>query len=445
MSGRYRSWYSLGALIAGILVACVPGNSSPSSSPGQAPTHRPILSTPTDLTIQPTANSAEFTATPEEMVSAVSRTPTSESGIHFPLPDVAVGLSEGTLPWLKCLPDGAGQVWVMSYPYEKVRFALADKRLGYYRPIWSPNGEWLAYIAVDRAAETDQVLISSIDGALQKPLGAPLHHRQTTTPNECIVTESINSPLRWSPTGDSLVFVHTIIDGGSTRGEYYLANVATGESRKIADSIGAGFLAPAWSGDGRYLAFPGDHLQIFDNENTTAIEVPFPVSLGASTGVASLDWMGSNSSLVVGLYDASRSVDADVSLWAYQLATGEWHKLATIGKTGADYPTNPVIGDKLGATCGKRSNRTDFIDLMESSRWTIVGGIETVKSDCRVISLLTDALKEPLVGFASNKTDRPTVWIAQLLPGSQEAEQVIDLRLFDTPENLTITALSWRH
>src|SRR5688500_4375816 len=105
---------------------------------------------------------------------------------------------------------------------------------------WSPDGRWFAFAAVRQGRAALQIV----------DVAAGSRDREIVFP----ALGQVLSPT-WSPDGASIAF--SAIKGGST--DLYIADVATGSLRQLTDDVFAD-LQPAWSHDGRRIAFVTERL-----------------------------------------------------------------------------------------------------------------------------------------------------------------------------------------
>ncbi|MFV2043625.1 MAG: TolB family protein [Anaerolineales bacterium] len=247
---RWTTWLFLGA---GILVAC-----RPVSSPAVENTAPPgpgtiqISQTPTiKASPDPTADSAG-TAPP-------STTPTPELS---PLPACnqasEVELDELTLAFAANW-DGDREIYTIRADGSN-QTQLTSNTSGDVLPVWSPDGEKLAFI-VDRYTEP-KLFISDEDGLMGK-----------------IVAPEIDASapaLNWSPAGDRISFRN--LD------DVYVIEIETGEALNITQGTNLLPLDLSISTDGSMLAFTADALDgtarnrlfVVNVDGTGLKEISFP-------------------------------------------------------------------------------------------------------------------------------------------------------------------------
>ena len=105
---------------------------------------------------------------------------------------------------------------------------------------WSRDGRWFAFAAVRQGRAALQI-VDVRGGGLDREIVFP-SLGQVLSPS-------------WSPDGSSIAF--SAIAGGST--DLFIADVATGSLRQLTDDVFAD-LQPAWSHDGRRIAFVTERL-----------------------------------------------------------------------------------------------------------------------------------------------------------------------------------------
>jgi Tol biopolymer transport system component len=127
-------------------------------------------------------------------------------------------------------------------PFDQSGFLQAAANTG--APVWSPDGTRLAVAAFpERPAASTGVFV--ID-----PARAAARRISSLVPN---------SPLLWTPEGDSVVF--SASDKG--RSDAVLASISGGSLRKLTSMLTDGALAPSLSGDGsRLVVASGDGLVV---------------------------------------------------------------------------------------------------------------------------------------------------------------------------------------
>jgi TolB protein len=118
-----------------------------------------------------------------------------------------------------------------------------------YAPVWSPDGRWLAYVAV--AVNASAVSINVIDPFAGAPRTVFTDTRQIPS----------GSSINWSPDGTRLAFTASL----DNRYVIYVADLVHDRVQQITASVANAF-SPTWSADGETLAFswsPAANSEIF--------------------------------------------------------------------------------------------------------------------------------------------------------------------------------------
>jgi TolB protein len=158
---------------------------------------------------------------------------------HFcQTPDANGG--SGTVP-ADC---GKGEIAVAAANGSNLR-VLAHDKVTETSPVWSPNGEQIAFIR-PKPHTSEQVWVMNADGGGQRALtrfrDAPQLFGNEVTPD-----------LSWSPDGQDLVFAAYPTNQGGQQ-QLYVVNVRTHGVRRLP-SLATGATEPEWSPNGRWIAF----------------------------------------------------------------------------------------------------------------------------------------------------------------------------------------------
>jgi Tol biopolymer transport system component len=209
---------------------------------------------------------------------------------------------------------GKGEIAVVDANGSGLKILTHDK-VTETSPAGSPNHEQIAFIR-PKAHTSDQIWVMNADGSGQHALthfgNAPQLFGSTVT-----------SDLSWSPDGQELVFAaFRNIQGG--RQQLYVVNIRTHAVRRLTN-LTTGATGPAWSPNGRWIAFVGavapGHIYLLSTKTHKAHAV------GKATGLC-IAWSPDSKQLVfngggkletvnmAGTHYHSLGVDGDQPSWS---------------------------------------------------------------------------------------------------------------------------------
>jgi Tol biopolymer transport system component/predicted Ser/Thr protein kinase len=206
----------------------------------------------------------------------------------------------------------AASVWIRQVATSSnVQIVAPEPRVVVHGLTVTPDGNYVDYVRFARGAAAPELWRVSFLGGTPKKL-----------------LENIATPIGWSPDGRHMAFVRVDLARGST--ELVLADADGGNPRVLAtrnnpawfDSLGLGSnpsVRPAWSLDGRLIAVPGalrapTLQQIVFVDTTTGAEHALPVQ-GAVFG---LDWLDAGSLVL----DQRAELGAPSQLWRLAYPSG---------------------------------------------------------------------------------------------------------------------------
>jgi len=182
-------------------------------------------------------------------------------------------------------------VWMVSWD-GKQRLALSNPASGTHTPRWSPDGRYLSYLSSASDASGEALMLLDRRGGEARSV---------------YVAKGAVGDYRWSPDGSRLVLVlkaatdeektpHPIVVddlhfkqdedgylGVGGGGHLLLFDLAAQKAVALTDDAGSDDELPAWSPDGRQLAFVRTHSPGVDadgREDIDVIDVPTAISAG---------------------------------------------------------------------------------------------------------------------------------------------------------------------
>jgi Tol biopolymer transport system component len=179
---------------------------------------------------------------------------------------------------------GPGGLWLMSSTgHERRRIVRGAAET----PLWSPNGKWIMFTrslpAPGRQLKTETYLVS--------PTGANLHRL-----GDASMQRTFGA---WSPDSSHIVFVGSANPTASTAptsGSLYVISVNGTGQRLLLGASGVYLNNPAWSPDGKLIAFLEPHLNAngtLDDNNDDVFVIPANYGKARVVSGVKYAWPGS--------------------------------------------------------------------------------------------------------------------------------------------------------
>ena len=166
--------------------------------------------------------------------------------------------------WIVYQSDyGGNEQWdlfAVSLENGEIRELTCTPEISEEAPRWSPDRRWIAYEVKPRTSASYEIHLMEFATGRVREITAG------TAPQY-----SNHSPL-WSPDGQRLAY--TRVRSDQEVDVIYVADLRTGESRRVSPEVEANFHATAWSPDGRRLLISSNALNRFSNIGLLDVESP---------------------------------------------------------------------------------------------------------------------------------------------------------------------------
>ncbi len=421
---------------------------APSASETPAPTWTPS-SVPTEF----------FTDTPEPTIAPTpTETPTPEPvEIQFPLSDVLINFGSSNFECEENILSPA-QVWISEYPYADKSPILKDENIGYYYPTWSPDGEWFAYLAIERKnpvenifdgfrdviyGESDSIGMVRRDGSEAKKLtdlfprleAHSLQNSDDGIVEVCDGSFGIQGIDGWSPDGRWVVFSYTsfVQSTSGISGGLYFLNVQTLEIYNFEDAR-----TPLWLSADEFAVFQKDAKQIAIYTPTVSKPIKvfsFPPQLSSNYQFSSLFGNKEKDGLFIVGLDGYLAKESD--LWELDFESGEWKIVASFDNSFSLID----LGKAKGVFC---NSEDDTFLFREIEHWEITGSIQKADSRCSSTHFQDGAGNEVVAFLTGETVDE--VWVTSVYGRTPDNQLLFSLENlgFEYSHFAQLLDLAWK-
>jgi hypothetical protein len=370
------------------------------------------------------------------------------------LPDALVNTSQSTYPLLFCGgEDRPGQVWLTHYPYTTATLILGNERSGFYYPEWSPNGQMIAYVMVDRQqplppvvinetnvenrfVDSDSIWIMNVGGTEKKRVSSLFTRVEFEHPNgSCDVGGGIVSFVGWSSDGKWLAFIVATTEPQPIF-TLYTINLETGEEVAFNEDAGSGIVR--WSSAASRIAMISEdfnRIAVFSVGDNSTVSVSLDLPPRTAGRLSNLQWQDENTLDVVIEVERGASVGL-AELWRLNLANSEWEKLTDLTST---YPSNLSLTEGHELICTR-----DTFEIIDQRNWALAGTLNLPQGiDCNTTGILARQGIANSISFM-DVIHHDRVWLINLLESPWQSEVVIDKKAMNLPDDVQLVSVSWR-
>lgn len=320
----------------------------------------------------------------------------------------------------------------MQYPYTSKKVLLANSAISYFYPTWSPDGEWIAYVASQankikssdlfgsQFEGSDTVWIMRPDGSQKRQVGKVTRIDYRQVDNGCVTIEKIDT-LLWSPDGKYLIFIDNadLVDG---RIIAYILEIATEETYILTRSILA---SPVFSPDGNDLAILAKDVQVIamDSKFFTQTFYSRPAEMPEEFNILNFAWEANGRALLVSGYEPSLPGPEMVSVWRLEIQKKRWKKIAELGNRDSFSLIDPIAGQTRAVKCGIHFGP---LTLFDPTTWEEAGVVEGPEAYCKSVSWLKDSAGGEAVIFMDAQNGNSDIWAARVGEGNAVAQKIMD-------------------
>ncbi|MCZ2146446.1 MAG: hypothetical protein LC126_01565 [Bryobacterales bacterium] len=290
-------------------------------------------------------------------------------------------------------------------------FRLTKDSAREYGPAWSPDGKWIAYLR-DLEVGYSAVMLAASDGRSMREV-----HRIHSPPTGYWSNSVCGRALAWSRNGKYLVVPDR--EAPEEPDALYAVAVANGSARRITQPSpdGRGLASPAFSPDGRWLAFAGGVVidtatqvwvaPVSDDVILQGTPRNVPV---ASDWIDSFDWAADGKDLLI---SAAPALDASRNLYR-----------VPVFHTGSPTPVPGSAPDSLQPSISRGGSRLIYShqDFRSASvsRIRVTGTGQTAGRAERLVTSTSRNMGADIspdgefIAYRSLRSGVPAVWMSRI-------------------------------
>jgi hypothetical protein len=422
MKKPFQTRYLLFLLMASIIVGCVSQNSS-------------------ELTEDHTLPSPTITNT-------ITATPTKQTPQELKLKDSQeLLLSVTTTEYHSgiCFQTGSTEIWATSFPFTKKKVLLAaDTGVNYLTPTYSPDGEWIAYIAmkpypiVGGAVEqpdsydNGSLWIMRKDGTEKKQISSLFDTPTIYSLYFCTPFRDREPMFTWSPDGNYIFFEDLQhYENDVYRQNLIVINVSTKETFLIASAPSESSVGFSWLNDYGSFVYEIDG-NLWMNKVTEGVIDPNAAQPLPNRGIN-----GENQEPILDIAspitESHDSYYKNWSIWEYDISKETWVQMMEYDGF------MPIYGDHWGIY----TTDDEYINIFDLKSFWVVG---SVRYDDKIDALdlnfseLQSLSGHSLVSVLDTKTN--DIWGIDIIE-NEELIRVVNWSLLNPEGKVWITSFDW--
>lgn len=441
-----RKMLFLGLVFLG-LVACKPQTYMADPTPSGSPT---FLLSPT-LPLGPTLTQTSLPSLNPTFAptSAVTGTPAE---IKTSLPDVAFSTGSDAIDCQDLRVQS--QIFISRFPYSTaVILATSTNKTSYFGPLWSRDGNWIAYAAVKNKTpmtevtpdgqmllnyqESDSLWLAHPDGSNPHQIANNVSRQELITFHNsgphCDVIGGLWGPEGWSPDSQWLTFRVTTGQGQ----DIYTVNIQSGITQKLSSNVGQ----TRWAPENNRIAlvvYPVRfgakwQVRIAQVEAASSQSTIFlPPSTIEDDSAWNIAWSGDETSLYVAT-QSPRSARPPVHIWRLDLATAAWQQ---IGEVTSGMGTVQLNDPKLGLIlCDD-----DFAGFQNATLEMARNPTFIFAADCPNMGYLQDGEGQALISYT--KVYGRDLWVVANSGG--QPRRTISLDALNLSSGSYLSGYTWK-